>query len=227
MAPALTFYLRKDCVLCRIVWLYMLKNKIPYTMVNIEEARPVGFSGMSPFGSVPMISDNENHITGSLAIVLYLAEKYGNFAGFGQTPEMRAKVNSVVCWASAALNRDVSHNYIYPSLLYQEDSLPGEANLSLISYGKSEVIFHLNTLENNYLAKSPFLCGDRETFADSWITIILSQLELLSFDFNPWPKVKTWMENNKSNCDYVDISHQHEEKVRKYCYGLNRSIAEM
>lgn len=96
--------------------------------------------------------------------------------------------------------------------------------MSLITFGKTEVIFHLNTLENNYLNKSRFLFGDRETFADSWVVLILSQLELLSFDFNPWPKVKDWMGKVKDNCDYVDVSHQHEEEVRKYCYGLNRSV---
>ncbi|XP_020896684.1 uncharacterized protein LOC110235561 [Exaiptasia diaphana] len=227
MAPALTFFLRKDCVSCRIVWLYMLKNKIPFTTVDINEGRPVGFSGMSPLGSVPMILDDDQSISGSLAIVLYLAEKYASFAGFGQTPEMRAKVNSIVCWACGALKRDVCHNYINPSLSLQEDSLAGDANMSLISYGKTEVIFHLNTLENHYLNNSTFLCGERETFADSWVALILSLLELLSFDFSPWPKVKTWMLNMKSNCDYVDVSHQHEEKVRKCCYGINRSMADM
>ncbi|XP_031569435.1 glutathione S-transferase theta-1-like [Actinia tenebrosa] len=227
MAPPLTFYLRKDCVECRVVWLYMIRNKITFTMVDIDDARPVGFAGMSPLGSVPMIIDDKNTITGCLAIVMYLAEKYTGFSGFGQTPEVRARIESIICWAATALTRDVAHNYVYPSLQRQEDSLPGESNISLISFGKSEVMFHLNTLENQYLSKSPFLSCDRETFADSWVTVVLSLLEFASFDFSPWPKVKAWMNNVKANCDYVNVSHTHEEKARQFCYGFNKSIGDV
>ncbi|XP_032228954.1 glutathione S-transferase theta-1 [Nematostella vectensis] len=227
MAPVLTFYLRKNCVNCRVVWLYMVKYKLTFTTVDIETNRPPGFSSLSPNGMVPLILDDETTVQGSLAIVLYLGEKYTSNAGLGLTLEQRAKIDSVMCWASSALLRDLAHNYVYPSLLHEDDALPGSANASLVAYGKAEVLFHLNTLENNYLSKNKFLCGKKSCFADCWVAVVLSLLELLSFDFSPWPRVKALMAEIQGNVEYMDVSHAHEEDVRQCCYGLASSTSNL
>ena len=88
-----------------------------------------------------------------------------------------------------------------------------------MAFGKAEVLSHLDAIEQHYLSKAKYLFQGNATFADSWVTVVLSLLELVGFDFQPWPKVKQWMMLMKSNCDYVDVSHAHEENVRKNCYG--------
>ena len=112
--------------------------------------------------------------------------------------------------------RDVGNNYVYPSLNQAEDALSKRANISLVEFAKTEVKFHLDTLEKHYLSQRKFLCSTAApTLADSWTVMVLSLLELVSFDFTQWPKTKAWMCSMKSRSDYVDVSYGHEEMVRK------------
>lgn len=92
-----------------------------------------------------------------------------------------------------------------------------------MAFGKSEVSTHLDVIEQHYLSKTNYLCGNNPTFADSWVTIVLSLLELVGFDFHSWVKVKQWMSQVKSNSDYIAVSHSHEDKVRTCCYGVGFS----
>lgn len=123
--------------------------------------------------------------------------------------------------------RDVGNNYVYPSLNHPEDALSKQTNTSLVQFGKTEVFFHLDTLEKHYLSQRKFLCGPAPTLADSWIAIVLSLLELVCLDLTPWPKVKSWMCSMKSNSDYVDVSYNHEEMVRKSLGCLNSSASDL
>lgn len=123
--------------------------------------------------------------------------------------------------------RDVGNNYVYPSLNRPEHALAKDGNTSLVEFGKTEVFFHLDTLQKHYLSNRKFLCGDVPTLADSWIAIVLSLLELVCLDLTPWPKVKSWMCAMKSNSDYVDVSYNHEEMVRKCLYGMNDSTSDL
>lgn len=138
------------------------------------------------------------------------------------------KPGKIICgfidfFISFCFFRDVGHNYVYPSIQREGATLPGTANSSLTSFGKSEVLFHLDTLEKQYLSKKKFLCGSSVCFADNWVAITLSLLELVNMDLQPWPKLKKWMNVMKSNVDYVDVSHAHEENVRSCCYSSRSS----
>ena len=116
-------------------------------------------------------------------------------------------------------SRDVVHNYVYPSIDNETYALTGSANSSLASFGKSEVLFHLDTLEKRYLTKKKFLCGNSVCFADNWVAVTLSLLELVNMNLESWPKLRQWMDVMKSNVDYVDVSHAHEERIRRNCYN--------
>lgn len=102
-----------------------------------------------------------------------------------------------------------------------------EGNTSLVEFGKTEVLFHLDTLEKHYLCDREFLCGGAPNFADCWVAVVLSLLELVCFDLTPWPRLKSWICSMKSNSDYVDVSYNHEEMVRKSLYGLNSSASDL
>ena len=57
--------------------------------------------------------------------------------------------------------------------------------------------------------------------------MVLSLLELVCLDLTPWPKVKSWMNSIKASSDYVAVSHNHEEMVRKHLFGLNNSTSDL
>ena len=102
-----------------------------------------------------------------------------------------------------------------------------ESNSSLVDFGKNEVIFHLDVLEKHYLCHHEFLCGNSSTIADCWVAVVLSLLELVCFDLTPWPRLRSWVCSMKSNGDYVDVSYNHEEMVRKSLYNLNSSASDL
>lgn len=54
--------------------------------------------------------------------------------------------------------------------------------------------------------------------------MVLFLLELVCLDLVFWLKVKFWMNFIKVSSDYVDVSYNYEEMVRKYLFGLNNSI---
>lgn len=162
----------------------------------------------------------------SQAIVYYLAEKYTNYAGFGKNNE-RPLIESVINWAATTLLRDIGNNYVYPSLNWPGVALAKESNSSLVDFGKNEVIFHLDVLEKHYLCHHEFLCGNSSTIADCWVAVVLSLLELVCFDLTPWPRLRSWVCSMKSNGDYVDVSYNHEEMVRKSFYNLNSSTSDL
>lgn len=162
----------------------------------------------------------------SQAIVHYLAEKYTNYAGFGKNNE-RPLIESVINWAATTLLRDIGNNYVYPSLNWPGVALAKESNSSLVDFGKNEVIFHLDVLEKHYLCHHEFLCGNSSTIADCWVAVVLSLLELVCFDLTPWPRLRSWVCSMKSNGDYVDVSYNHEEMVRKSFYNLNSSASDL
>lgn len=173
---------------------------------------------------MPLLQDEDLSLYGSQAIIFYLAEKFSNYAGFGKSDE-RPVVESVVHWVATTLLRDVGNNYVYPSLNRAEDALSKGANTSLVEFGKKEVIFHLHTLEKHYFSQHKFLCCGVPTLADSWTAIVLSLLELVSFDLSPWPSLKLWMSCVKSSTDYVDVSYSHEELVHKCLCRSNSSTS--
>ena len=123
--------------------------------------------------------------------------------------------------------RDIGNNYVYPSLNWPGVALAKESNSSLVDFGKNEVIFHLDVLEKHYLCHHEFLCGNSSTIADCWVAVVLSLLELVCFDLTPWPRLRSWVCSMKSNGDYVDVSYNHEEMVRKSFYNLNSSASDL
>jgi len=43
---------------------YLLQNKIPFTMVDVDEQKPPDFENVSPLGSVPLLQDGNLNISG-------------------------------------------------------------------------------------------------------------------------------------------------------------------
>lgn len=195
-------------------------------MIDLDECKPSDFESRSPLGTVPVLQDGGHNIYGSQAIVYYLAEKYTNYAGFGKNNE-RPLIESVINWAATTLLRDIGNNYVYPSLNWPGVALAKESNSSLVDFGKNEVIFHLDVLEKHYLCHHEFLCSNSSTIADCWVAVVLSLLELVCFDLTPWPRLRSWVCSMKSNGDYVDVSYNHEEMVRKSFYNLNSSASDL
>lgn len=91
-----------------IVQWYLEELQVPYEFVMLDlqagEQRQPPFLAINPFGKVPAIVDGDLKLWESGAILLYLAEKYGNEAN---TAEERAVLAKWVLFANATLGPGV------------------------------------------------------------------------------------------------------------------------
>lgn len=60
--PSQTFQVILDMVLNGLF--YSLQNKIPFTMVDVDERKPSDFEDISPLGSVPLLQDGDLNVYG-------------------------------------------------------------------------------------------------------------------------------------------------------------------
>src|SRR5262245_50218733 len=87
-----------------------------------EHRRPE-FLGINPAGKVPVLVDGDFVLTESVAIVLYLADKYPESGLLPSDPERRAEVNRWLLFAATELEqplwRITRQTRLYPEHLRQ------------------------------------------------------------------------------------------------------------
>eukprot|EP00794_Sanderia_malayensis_P000422 gene422-1058_t len=200
----------------KAVLFYIDTIKINCNFVNLDdENKEEVFQDVlkkNPSGLLPFLEDSDVFISGSVPILVYLAEKYGRYALFGSKLETRAKVEAVLFWAVNSLARAVYHDFAAPRL-YESHSIGEFEVISLIAHGKSEIINHFDTIEQHYLrnGKSNCLLGKELTMADILVATTVVPLEAVMFDFTPWPSLCKWFEMAKSTV----AKARHNRKLSK------------
>ena len=128
-------------------------------LVAGENRRPE-FLALNPAGKLPVLVDGDFVLTESVAIVLYLAEKY---AGKGLLPlelESRALVNHWLLFTATELEqplwRIARHTALYPD----DKRLPGEVVLARQDFQDMAVVME------EHMRGRQFLVGDGVTVAD-------------------------------------------------------------
>ncbi|XP_023933205.1 uncharacterized protein LOC112042616 [Lingula anatina] len=150
----------------------------------------------------------------SPAIIQYLAEEYTDKQGMGSTLSEQIRAMSTMHWAHNTLQRCVITNYVYVMMKNSELSDP-EAAMALTQTAKTDIRQHLQTLDTHYLGKSKFLFGNDCLFVDCFVAMLLTTLDLVSFDFKPFPRVKQWMTNVKQlyEDNWEEVCETHNMQV--------------
>ncbi|WP_437275139.1 glutathione S-transferase family protein [Sorangium sp. So ce375] len=124
-----------------------------------EHRRPE-FLKINPAGKLPVLVDGDLVLTESVAIVLYLAEKYPEKGLLPTAPGERAKVNQWLLFAATELEqplwRIARHKFLYP----EDKRLPGDIALAGQDFkAMAEVLA-------KHMEQRQFVVGDRVTVAD-------------------------------------------------------------
>jgi len=147
----------------RVLWT-LRELGVDFEFVNVNltagENRRPEFLALNAAGKVPVLVDGEFVLTESVAIVLYLAEKYAEKnllpAGF----EPRAKVNHWLMFTATELEqplwRIARHTAIYP----KDKRLPDELLLARQDFQDMAVVMEM------HMRGRQFLVGDGVTVAD-------------------------------------------------------------
>lgn len=153
-----------------IVQWYLEELGIPYEFVmldmqNGEHLQPA-YRAINPFGKVPGIADGDLKLWESGAILLYLAEKYGQ-----ESPEERAISAQWTLFANSTLATGVFVESV------REKEMP-----------------RLMQPLNEILERQAFIAGDRFTVADVAVGSMLSYIPImLKLDLSEYEGVTVYM----------------------------------
>jgi len=161
-------------------------ESIPVNLVAGEHRRPE-FLKINPAGKLPVLVDDDLVLTESVAIVLYLAEKYPDKGLIPTDLKQRAQVNQWLLFAATELEqplwRIARHTALYP----EDKRLPGDVLLA------SKEFRAMADVLAKHMQQRQFVVGDSVTVADFVVAYTLdwaNEAQLL----DGFPQLLAYME---------------------------------
>jgi glutathione S-transferase len=160
---------------------------IPVNLMNGEHRRE-DYLRINPAGKVPALVDGDVVLSESVAIVLYLAEKYRDIGLLPVDLAGRAQVYRWLLFAATELERPLWRIPKHTSLYPEEKRIPADVELA-----RQDFLAMAAVLEKHMQGRQ-FVVGDRISAADLVMAYTLdwgNEAELLS-DF---PALRAYLEN--------------------------------
>jgi glutathione S-transferase len=137
---------------------------VPFEAVTVNlvagDNRRPEFLKLNPAGKLPVLVDGDLVLTESVAIVLYLAERYPQKGFLPKDLDGRAQVNRWLLFAATELEQPLwrisRHTFLYP----EERRLPADVTLA------SEEFRAMSAVLETHLRGREFLVGDGASVAD-------------------------------------------------------------
>jgi glutathione S-transferase len=137
---------------------------VPFEAVTVDlvagEHRSAAFLAINPAGKLPVLVDGDMILTESIAIVLYLAEKYPERRLIPSDPGERAQLMRWLLFTTTELEqplwRIARHTTLYP----ENRRLPAEVALAREDFAPMAAVLE------RHMRGREFVVGDRVTVAD-------------------------------------------------------------
>jgi glutathione S-transferase len=150
------------------------------------DTRTPGFLAINPNGHIPALVDGDTTLFESMAINLYLAEKYD--AGLRpQTVEDRGRAFQWSFWVMTETEGSVVE-FLFNTLV-----LPEEARDAAVAAAAAEKLAAPFAVLDAALAAREFLVGDSFGVADVNVASVLGWVVPGGFDFGAFPNLKRWL----------------------------------
>jgi glutathione S-transferase len=134
-------------------------ESIPVNLVAGEHRRPE-FLRINPAGKLPVLVDGDLVLTESVAIVLYLADKYSDKGLIPTDLKERAQVNRWLLFAATELEQPLwrisRHTMLYP----EDQRLPADVILA------SQEFKAMASVLDKHMQGRQYVVGDSATVAD-------------------------------------------------------------
>jgi glutathione S-transferase len=132
---------------------------ITVNLVAKEHHRP-DFLQLNPAGKIPVLVDGDLVLTESIAIVVYLAEKYRDRGLLPTDPVQRAELNRWLLFTATELEQPLWRIVRHTRLYQEQDRLPGEVTLAGKEFrAMAEIV-------ERHMRQRRFIVGDTVTVAD-------------------------------------------------------------
>ena len=154
------------------------------------------YASLNPNRMVPMLEDGDLRLTESSAILKYLADKVGSPA-YPKDLKQRAKVNEMMDWLNTNFYREYAYNLIYPQLFPHMKRPDPAVQQATLEWGKERAKGWLQILNDHWIGKNQYLCGNQITIADYLGSAFVTLGEIVRCDFSPYPNIRRWLDNKR------------------------------
>ena len=152
------------------------------------EHRTPNFLAINPAGKLPVLTNGEQSMTESVAICLYLAEKYPDHHLIPTDLCLRAQLYRWLFFAVTELEQPLWRIARHTSLYPKEARIPAEIPLARQDFT------NMATILESHLLERQFVVGDQATVADFVLAYTLdwaNEIQLLA----PFPTLVAYMES--------------------------------
>lgn len=162
--------------------------KYEHVPVNASgESRKPEFLKVNPNGHVPALEDNGLIVWESMAINLYLAEKYGKAPFWPSTVEGHAACYQWSFWAMTEIEPPML------SVLMNRMFLPPDQRDEKAAVKSLAALHAPLAVLDAHLKGREYLLGKDFTIADLNVASVLSLATFISLDFSATPEVGKWL----------------------------------
>jgi glutathione S-transferase len=194
-------YMHPVSMTSRPVRLFIAENNIPVEEEVVDlmtgaHLKPP-FSTINPNKMVPFLVDGSLELSESSAILKYLADKV-NSPTYPKELQQRAKVNEAMDWFNTNFYRDFGYGLCYPQLFPHHKRPTEAAQSATVQWGLDRSRTWLQTLNDTWLAKGPYVSGNSITIADYLGSCLVTLGEVTRTDFSKFQNVNAWIGRMKT-----------------------------
>jgi glutathione S-transferase len=153
---------------------------VPYEHEHSFDTLPSEALAANPNGKLPILIDDGFAVWESMAVNLYLAQKYGGGGLWPATLEDQTRANMWSIWAMTELEQP-----LYAMITARRANPAAAAELD------AKVQRPMRVLDNE-VAKHAHLLGEDFTVADLNVACVVAFGRYGRFDFGPFPHVDAW-----------------------------------
>ena len=172
----------------RVLWmlteLSLEFEHVPYEFDD-PALKTTAFLRLNPAGAIPTLVDGEFALAESLAINLYLAERYGREGPEPLYPGSEEGVAEAIRWTLFA------QGHLEPWV--QKDALLADL-IEVIGDRANDMIEQSLAVFERVLAQTPWLLGDAFTVADLNVAGVLSPSRSSGLSMTRYPHVRQWLD---------------------------------
>ena len=161
---------------------------VKFEQVVVGETRKPEYLKINPNGHVPALDDNGTIIWESMAINLYLAEKYGKAPLWPSTVEGHGACYQWSLWAMTEIETPMINIFMHRLML------PAEQRDEKVALAGIETLKAPFKVIDDQLRKSEYLLGKEFTIADLNVASVMSITQYLQLDLSAIPAAQKWLQ---------------------------------
>ena len=161
--------------------------KFEHIPVAVPDTHKPEHLKVNPNGHIPAIDDDGTVVWESMAINLYLAEKYGKAPFWPASVADRAHAYQWSFWGMTETEPHIL------TILRHKMFLPKEQRDEKVVKASEEALKAPLKVLDDHLKNRPYLLGADYTIADLNVASVLSLATLIGLDFSATPAAKAWL----------------------------------